>query len=232
MEKLKEQWLQVPGYERYLVSNTGRVISTLKNRTKELKAQQDGIGYLHYRLYPEDKRHGLYANNRGVRPKLFKAHRLVAETFIPNGDTKLQINHKDADKHNNVITNLEWCTAQQNIQHSWDFGLRTDTHGKIAKRNRKPLVAIHLDGSKIYFQSRLHLSFGLECSRPLVSMKLKSGAVVERGNAKGYTFTTISELPEGETFQEVPNYHELATAFNEKYFYKHLRKRKQIKNVI
>ena len=232
METLKEQWLQVPGYERYLVSNTGRVISTLKNRTRELKPQHDSIGYLHFRLYPEDKRHGFYANNRGVRPKLFKAHRLTLETFSPSIDTKLQINHKDGDKHNNLITNLEWCTAQQNIQHSWDLGLRADTHSKIAKRNRKPLVAIHLDGTKKYFQSRLHLSFGLECSRPLVSMKLNSGAVVERGNAKGYTFTTIPELPEGEIFQEVPNYHQLAREFNERYFYKHLRKRKQIKDVI
>jgi len=229
MEKLNEKWKQVEGFERYIVSNSGRVISTLKNRTKELKPQHDSIGYLHYRLYPEDKRFGLYANNRGVIPKLYKVHRLVLETFDPIGDTTLQINHRDADKHNNSIDNLEWCTAQQNIQHSWDMGLRTDTHSKIARLNRKPLVAIYLDGTKRYFQSRMHLSFGLKCSRPLVSMKLKSGSVVEKGNAKGYTIITIPELPEGERFEEIPNYEQLITDFNTKYYYPLRKQRKDRK---
>ena len=52
MKELKEEWLQVPEFNRYLVSNTGRVISTARGRAKELKPQQDAIGYLHYRLYP------------------------------------------------------------------------------------------------------------------------------------------------------------------------------------
>ena len=97
MKELKEEWLQVPEFNRYLVSNTGRVISTARGKAKELKPQQDAIGYLHYRLYPEDQRFGSYGPNRGVKPKLFKAHRLVAETFIPDGDTTLQINHKDGN---------------------------------------------------------------------------------------------------------------------------------------
>ena len=74
---MKEQWKQVPGYERYLVSNTGRVISTLRNRSRELKPQTDAIGYQHYRLYPEEPIHGFYSNNRGLKPRLFKAHKLV-----------------------------------------------------------------------------------------------------------------------------------------------------------
>lgn len=64
MKELKEEWKQVPGYERYLVSNTGRVISTLKNRSRELKPQIDAMNYLHVRLYPEDARHGFYPNGR------------------------------------------------------------------------------------------------------------------------------------------------------------------------
>ena len=227
MKTLKEEWLQVKGFERYLVSNTGRVISTLRNRTKELKPQQDIIGYLHYSLYPEDKRFGLYDNNRGPKPKLFKGHRLVAETFIPSGDTKLQLNHKDGNKHNNVVTNLEWCTAQENIQHSWDMGIRKNTHCLIARANRRPVLAIHTDGTERYFESRLHTSFAIGCSRPLISEILKSKRVVERGAAAGYTFVSISELPEGKVFEEVSNYDERVIEYNDKYFGK-FRKNKRV----
>lgn len=229
MKTLKEKWQQVEGFERYLVSNTGRVISTLRNRTKELKAQPDAIGYLHYRLYPEDKRFGSYANNRGIKPKLFKSHRLVAETFIPNGDTTLQINHKDGDKHNNNVDNLEYCTAQQNIQHSWDLGIRKHTHEKIAQHNRKPIVAIHTDGTKRYFQSRMHLMFGIGCSRPIVSRKLIDGKFIERGPAKGYSIVNVPELPIGEKFEVVPDFIEKTLEFNRRYFYKHSKKIKQNK---
>ncbi len=227
MEKLKEEWRQVEGYGRYLVSNTGRVISTLRNRTRELKPQPDAIGYVHYRLYPEDKRFGSYSGNRGPKPKLFKSHRLVAETFIPNGDTKLQLNHKDGNKHNNIVTNLEWCTATENIQHSWDIGLRDGTHEKIAGRNRRPVLAIHTDGTKRYFESRLHTSFAIGCSRPLISEVMKNKRVIGRGPGTGYTFVNLTELPEGKSFEVVADYKERVIKYNDKYFGK-FRKNKRV----
>jgi hypothetical protein len=148
---MKEQWKQRLGFDNYLISNTGRVISTTKNRTKELKAQQDAIGYLHFRLYPDEPIFGFYDNNRGKKPLLCKCHRLVLETFSPTLDTTLEVNHLDGNKHNNNIDNLEWVTKSENMKHSYETGLREFQSLKTAKANRRPLVAIYKDGTERYF---------------------------------------------------------------------------------
>lgn len=48
----------------------------------------------------------------------FRAHRLVAQTFIPNPDCLPEVNHKDRDKMNNSASNLEWCSRQRNAEHA------------------------------------------------------------------------------------------------------------------
>lgn len=67
------------------------------------------------------KRICLYCND-GKRRKIL-VHRLIALAFIPNPENKPQINHKDGNKLNNNISNLEWCTNQENIQHGFDNDL-------------------------------------------------------------------------------------------------------------
>ncbi len=224
-EQIKEEWKQVPNYERYLVSNTGRVISTLKNRTKELKLQQDAINYLHVRLYPEEPIYGFYPNNRGVKPRLWKVHRLVLDTFSPTLDTTLEVNHLDGNKHNNNINNLEWVTKSENMKHSYETGLREFQSLKTAKANRRPLVAVYRDGTERYFEGNIIAKFGLGCSLGTIANRLRDGEEILRGPAKGYTLIRLAELPTGHSFEQVPDIQEKIDEINKKWFGRYRAKR-------
>ena len=59
-----------------------------------------------------------------IGSKSYRMHRLVAQTYIPNPKNKEQVNHIDGNKTNNMLCNLEWMTQSENIQHSFDIGLR------------------------------------------------------------------------------------------------------------
>lgn len=102
---------------RYEISNLGRVRSLEDNhgkpieRIKTLSLNQ--TGYYEVQLSIKDKNY-----HRTI-------HRLVALAFIPNPDCKPHINHKDGNKLNNSLDNLEWCTPRENIQHAYDTGLNT-----------------------------------------------------------------------------------------------------------
>lgn len=116
-----EIWKQIEGFEGlYEISSYGRV-KTLRSSPK-LKsgdflsnsiecAIRNGKGY---------KTVTLYKNKVG---KQLMVHRLVAKAFIPNPNNKPQVNHKDADKHNNNVDNLEWVTNLENKEHSVLNGL-------------------------------------------------------------------------------------------------------------
>lgn len=105
----KQIWKDIPGYEgEYQVSNTGKVRSLNYQRTKgkvvKLKlCNKDGYMAI-----------GLYKN--GKRTK-YPVHRLVALAFIPNPNNYPIINHKDENKTNNTVWNLEWCTQKYNINY-------------------------------------------------------------------------------------------------------------------
>lgn len=129
---LKEIWKPIKGYEGlYEVSNLGRV-----KALERKKNCNRGYGVI--------KEHFLKPNNHGtcgyyrvpltnrehIR-KYYLVHRLVAENFIENPKNLPQINHKDGNKENNAVDNLEWCTVSFNIKHAYETGLRI-TNKKLA----------------------------------------------------------------------------------------------------
>ena len=102
---MEEIFKDIPGYEgRYQVSNLGNVRSM---RTMKIRQPCPHTkGYLKTDLRKDGKREMAFI------------HRLVALTFIPNPDNLPEVNHKDGDKTNNRVENLEWVTTQQNAIHN------------------------------------------------------------------------------------------------------------------
>lgn len=107
---MKEIWKPIIGYEGlYEVSNFGNVKSLNWRNTgveKCLYLKKHNKGYFQVELCKNKKR------------KMFLVHRIVAEAFLPNPLKKTQINHKDYNRQNNNVENLEWCTVSENMRHS------------------------------------------------------------------------------------------------------------------
>lgn len=100
----------------YEISNLGRCRNTTRlhrsNQGILTPKKNKSNGYCQY---------GLSHNGRQVYRY---AHRMVCETFIPNSESEsLDVNHKDGNKHNNVLSNLEWCTRKENMKHAMSEGL-------------------------------------------------------------------------------------------------------------
>lgn len=143
----KQIWKEIPNYEgKYQVSNTGRVRSLNYNRTgktKVMKQGKDKDGYKNIILH----KNGKY--------KIYYIHRLVALAFIPNPDNLPQVNHKDEDKTNNTVWNLEWCTPEYNTNYG-TRNKRTSEANKGKSKGKgknnpkaKPVLMFTLDGKFI-----------------------------------------------------------------------------------
>jgi len=103
---MEERWLPITEYPNYEVSNFGNVRNIVTNKPMKL---QDKCGYYNICLVNN--------TNTTKNRKIFKVHRLVALAFIPNPENKSDVNHKDKNKLNNHIDNLEWMTRKENNIH-------------------------------------------------------------------------------------------------------------------
>lgn len=136
-----EVWKDIKGYENaYQASNKGRIRSldrvvrmgekNLRCIGKIFKGKINKNGYVTVFLSTHKNR------------KCFLSHRLVADTFIPNPKNKPQVNHINGIKTDNRVENLEWCTAKENVTHSWKIGLSKKIIGE-----KNYLYGLHPDKS-------------------------------------------------------------------------------------
>jgi hypothetical protein len=167
-----EEFKEIPGFEDYLISNNGRLktksralryVHAVTNKehfrvSKErfLKTQYNNrTGYKFYQLYKDKKMHNL------------TIHRLVAIAFIDNPNGFDCVNHKDGNKHNNVIENLEWCTNEYNHEHATKTGLKPrGSRIGTSKLNEACVKAIKNMLSNKYSQSEIARIF--EVSRATI----------------------------------------------------------------
>ena len=104
-------------YPNYFVNEQGEFFSTKLNKVRKLKGSNHPEGYLIISIYNNNKAKQLFA------------HRLVAQTFIPNPQNKSQVNHKNGIKTDNRVHNLEWVTPKENTKHAIFIGLHNTNDG-------------------------------------------------------------------------------------------------------
>lgn len=155
----EEIWKDIPGYEGlYQVSDQGRVRSldrivahsrygfqSLKGRI--LRQHKNGDGYFQIGL------------NKDSHRKRYRTHRLVAQTFIPNPNSKPEVDHINTKRDDNRIENLRWATLKENQNNSLTQKKRSDSmkgdkhpmYGKLGKTNpnSKPVYQVSMDGNII-----------------------------------------------------------------------------------
>ena len=143
----EEIWKEVAGYEgRYEVSNIGRVrciprdveqlnkyrtVSIVHHAGKIISQRANRLGYMIVNLHPDRK-----------TLKTHAVHQLVAKAFIPNPNGYIYVNHKDENKANNRVENLEWCDAKYNSNYGtgkW----------RNASKNKKPVAKYDTEGNLI-----------------------------------------------------------------------------------
>jgi len=118
-----EVWVDIEGYDNYLISNKGRIKSVFPHHIK-------------FKVISFNKHTGYYQVNltKNGKPGTQYFHRLFAKAFVPNPHNYPDINHIDGDKANNDISNLEWCTHQHNMLHAIHVLKR---HGSITLAKRR-----------------------------------------------------------------------------------------------
>lgn len=116
---------QILDYPNYYIYDDGTVINISTN--KVLEGSIGEHGYKYYRLSKDGKK------------KMFYAHRLVAEAFIPNIDNLPVVNHKDGNKLNNSIENLEWVDYSDNIKH-FHNQIKKNKHNRVQEKYTDDLM--------------------------------------------------------------------------------------------
>lgn len=177
--KLVDNMKPIPGYEDYyLASEDGRIYS--KRYNKFLKPAITKDGYAQVSLVGENGKQYSY-----------KVHRLVAKTFIDNPNNLPEVNHKDYDRLNNFVSNLEWCNHYDNIKHSRNAG----NYDCIYKQTRKAYVFTNVINGKQFtilgFKQLLKQLHITPANSGIIYKYANTGEYVKKGVLKGLKIDII-----------------------------------------
>jgi hypothetical protein len=116
--------MEVNFYKNYHITEEGDLYNT--NTGKKLKYNKVR-GYARYTLYHKGRNH-------------WQAHRLVSTVYLPNPENKPCVNHKDGNKLNNHVSNLEWCTYSENELHS--YKVLGKTNSQLGENSHKSKLTV------------------------------------------------------------------------------------------
>ena len=185
----KEKFIILDFNKNYAISNYGNVMNV---HTKRILIPQDK-GYLFVTLHNVSNTRG----NKGYR-KQYRIHRLVARYFIDNPYNKPYVNHKDGNKHNNHVENLEWVTESENTTHAYKKGLIS---------TQKPIKATNLVDNSIIevFESLSECARYFNCNKAYIHRALNK--TYGKNIYKGYKFEYINcqNIKQQRMLQDVTN---------------------------
>lgn len=175
---MEETWKPVKGYEGlYEVSSMGRVkrVARMIDYSNKRFSKDTQMSIREKILSPvkigssKEKYFAVNLRNKSGERKLRKVHRLVAEAFIPNPGGLPQIDHKDGNKNNNSVSNLEWVTCEENYRRALNMGLACSKgsrngNAKLTDEQVTEIRKTHIRESRSFGAMALSRKYGVHRS--------------------------------------------------------------------
>lgn len=187
---MQEVWKDIPFNSSYMVSNMGNVYSKGRYVDGKLGSKRYITGRL---LKPYESKDGYLKVD--ISRNVHLVHRLVAMVFIENSLGKKEVNHKDRNRQNNCVDNLEWVTLQENQKHSWENGRAGCMLGRSGfLHNKSNPICVYKFGNRVcVYGSIKEAARELGVVDSVIGQSIKRGTPVSKKSHKlyGYHFEKI-----------------------------------------